>query len=310
MPAAIVAYAAYIPRHRLQSADIAAALGAGGRANGARALASYDEDSTTLGVEAARRALRDGYRPEAIYFATTAPAYLDKTNAAAIHAALDLGREGLAVDLAGSARSAIGALSAAAASGGLAVLADLRTGLPGSADERGGADAAAAFVFAESDDAVATVLARASLTAEFLDRWRTPGELASRQWEERFGLQMYAPLIRDAAREALARAGLDTPDHVIVSSPHARAATSGAKELGSGDVAAADRLRRRRRSRRSARRRARSRAARRDDPACRRGRRRRRAGAARRRGDRGAAPAEAGRRTRQRPAATSATSPT
>jgi hydroxymethylglutaryl-CoA synthase len=226
----ILSYAAYVPRHRLQRQELAAALGGGG-GTGARAVASYDEDTTTMGVEAARAALADGVRPAALYFATTAPAYVDKTNAAAIHAALDLGHQGFAVDLAGSVRGAVGALRAAAAGGGLAVLSDLRTGRPGSADERDSGDAAAAFLFGDGE-AIAEVVAQASVTAEFLDRWRSPGEQASGQWEERFGLEVYGPLIDDAAARALAAAGIDAADHVIVSSPHARAAAAGAKRLG------------------------------------------------------------------------------
>ena len=220
----LISYAAYVPRFRLQRAELAAALGGGG-GRGARAVASYDEDTTTMGVEAARRALRNGDRPASLAFATTAPAYLDKTNATAIHAALDLGHEGFAVDMAGSARSAIGALRAAGAAGGLAVLSDLRTGRAGSADERDGGDGAAAFLFGDGE-AIAEVVAEASTTAEFLDRWRIPGEAASRSWEERFGLEMYLPLIRDA----VARVGAEEPDHVIVSSPHARAAATAAKQ--------------------------------------------------------------------------------
>ncbi|HST41022.1 MAG TPA: hydroxymethylglutaryl-CoA synthase, partial [Conexibacter sp.] len=173
----ILSYGAYVPRHRLRHAELGAALGSGG-GRGARAVASYDEDSTTMGVEAARAALAAGGAPAAIHFATTAPAYADKTNATAIHAALDLGHQGFAVDLAGSARGAVGALRQAAALGGLAVLSDLRTGRPGSADERGGGDAAAAFLLGEGEP-IATLLAEASATAEFLDRWRRPGELAS-----------------------------------------------------------------------------------------------------------------------------------
>jgi hydroxymethylglutaryl-CoA synthase len=227
MPA-ITSYAAYVPRHRLQYDELGGALGT--RAGtGARVVASFDEDSTTMGVEAARRALPNGDRPASIYFATTSPAYFDKTNASAIHAALDLGHDGFAVDMAGSARSATGALRAAAASGGLAVLSDIRTGRPGSADERTGADAAAAFVFGDEDEAVARIVAESSVTAEFLDRWRAPGEPASRQWEERFGLEVYVPLIKAAAERALQDAGVEQADHVVASSPHARAATQAAK---------------------------------------------------------------------------------
>ncbi len=189
-----------------------------------------------MGVAAARRALRGHDAPGAIYFATTTPPYLDKTNAAAIHSALDVGPDGLAVDVAGSARSAVGALGSAALSGGLAVLSDLRTGLPTSADEREGADGAAAFLWGAADEPAARIVAWASTTAEFLDRWRLPGQLASSQWEERFGLEMYMPLIERSVARALQDAEIDRTDHVIVSSPHARVAAAAAKALGTTDV--------------------------------------------------------------------------
>ncbi|HEY1523263.1 MAG TPA: OB-fold domain-containing protein [Solirubrobacteraceae bacterium] len=186
-----------------------------------------------MAVEAARRVVSDDGAPGAVYFATTTPPYLDKTNASAIHSALDLGHDGFAVDLAGSARSAIGALLSAAATGGLAVLSDLRTGLPTSIEERTGTDGAVAFLFgpAAAQGAAAEIVAQASTTAEFLDRWRLPGQLASSQWEERFGLDVYLPLIRDAVARALADSGVEQPDHVIVSSPHARAAAATARSF-------------------------------------------------------------------------------
>ena len=182
-------------------------------------IASYDEDSTTMGVEAARRVAASDAAARAIYFATTTPPYMDKANAAAIHAALDRGHEGFAADVAGSARSAIAAMRAASGTGGLVVMADMRTGLPTSADERGGADGAAAFAY--GPEPVVEIASRTATTAEFLDRWRHPGEIAGRQWEERFGLEVYMPLIRDAAARALAQAGVERTDHVVVSSPHA-----------------------------------------------------------------------------------------
>lgn len=228
----LLTYGAYLPRYRLARAELAAALGSGRAGDGARVVASYDEDSTTMGVEAARRALAHGGCPDSIYFATTSPAYVDKTNATAIHAALDLGRRGFAVDLAGAARGAVGALRAAMTTGGLAVLSDLRTGRPGSADERDGGDGAAAFVVGEGSDElepIAVPVAQAAATAEFLDRWRAPGAFASNGWEERFGLEAYMPLVTDAAERALGRAELEQADRVIVSSPHARAAAAAAK---------------------------------------------------------------------------------
>jgi 3-hydroxy-3-methylglutaryl CoA synthase/uncharacterized OB-fold protein len=227
----IVACGAYLPYWRLERKAIAEALGVPA-GSGTRSVAGYDEDTTSLGVEAARAALRGlrGPSPEALYFATAEPAYLDKTNATAIHAALDLSPTAMAVDMLGAVRSAAGALRAALDARGpaLAVLADIRTGLPGGADERDGGDGAAAFLF--GDDAgdqsvLAEPLGSASATVEFLDRWRLPGDAASRQWEERFGEHAYVPLGEAALGEALKQAGVIAPAlaRLIVAGPHGRA---------------------------------------------------------------------------------------
>jgi hydroxymethylglutaryl-CoA synthase len=243
----IVSYGAYLPYWRLERKAIAEALGVPA-GSGTRAVASYDEDTTSLGVEAARSALRgSSVMPQALYFATSDPAYLDKTNATAIHAALDLPSSTPAFDMVGSVRSAVGAMRAArdARAPALAVLSDIRTGLPGGGDERDGGDGAAAFVFADdSADArvVAEPLAAASATAEFLDRWRLPGDSASRQWEERFGEFAYVPLGEAALAEALKRAGVTAPAiaRLIVAGPHGRAVRRVAAAAGVKKEAIAD----------------------------------------------------------------------
>jgi 3-hydroxy-3-methylglutaryl CoA synthase len=188
----LLAYGTYVPHYRLDRTTISQALGVSA-GKGTRAVASFDEDSTSMGVEAARVALRTarGIVPAGVYFATADPGYLDKTNATALHAALGLPANAAAYDMIGSVRSGAGALRAAldARRPTLAVLADVRTGLPGGGDEREGGDAAAAFLC--GDDVAGSVIAEpiafASASAEFLDRWRVPGDRASRQWEERFG---------------------------------------------------------------------------------------------------------------------------
>src|SRR5262245_24588553 len=217
----IVAYGAYLPYWRVERKAIGEALGVAAR-SGTRAVASYDEDTTSMGVEAARAALRGGAGVEVLYFATADPAYLDKTNATAIHAALDLSTAAMAIDVVGSVRSAAGALRVALDGRvpALAVMSDVRIGLPGGADERDGGDGAAAFVCGD-DGVLAEPLGSASATAEFLERWRLPGEPASRQWEERFGEAAYVPLGESALAEALKQAGVTAQSltRLIVAGP-------------------------------------------------------------------------------------------
>jgi len=240
MTQGLTGYGAYLPHHRLKRSEIAAALGEGG-GKGTRAVASFDEDATSMGVEAARIALRGAPTPARVLFATANPPYLDKTNANVIHAALGLDASVLAIDVVGSTRSGIGAvvLATETTTPTLAVVADVRTGLPGGADERDGGDAAAAFVFGGDGPVLADVLAQASATQEFLDRWRLPGAPASRVWEERFGEHAYGPLADAAFAAALKQADL-TPadvDVLIVAGTHGRAVKSFAGGAGVAKVA-------------------------------------------------------------------------
>ncbi|MCL6640595.1 MAG: OB-fold domain-containing protein [Candidatus Rokubacteria bacterium] len=246
----IVAYGAYLPYWRLERRVIAEALGAPA-GSGTRAVAGYDEDTTSMAVEAARVALRGrrGPAPTALFFATADPAYLDKTNATTIHAALDLPATAMAVDMAGSVRSAAGALRCALDARGpaLAAASDIRTGLPGGTDEREGGDAAAAFLFADDgpdERVLAEPLGAASVTAEFLDRWLAPGERASRQWEERFGEAAYVPLGEAALAEALKQAGVTAQgvSRLIVAGPHGRAVKRVTAAAGVRKEAVADDL--------------------------------------------------------------------
>ena len=234
----IAAYGAYLPYYRLDRSRIRQTLGQGG-GKGTRTAASYDEDTTSMAVEAARLCLASTrLTPASLFFATANPAYQDKTNANTIHAALDLPAATFAADVAGAARSAVAAARAAAGSAGpaLAIASDLRVGLPSSKDESEGGDGAAALLFADAADAplLAATIARASSTGEFLDRWRAPGEKASKLWEERFGEQAYLPHVKRAVVAALDEAGLapEQLDRVIVTGLHSRAVRGAARLVG------------------------------------------------------------------------------
>ena len=236
----IISYGAYLPHRRLDRSTIAAVAGTGG-GKGTRTVASYDEDTTTLGVEAARRALRaTTARPGALWFSTVTPAYVDKTNATAVHAALRLPGDVIAADFGGAVRSGIAATRAALAGGpaALVVTADIRTGLPGSADEAAGGDAGAALLIGDDGDGpvIAELLGAGTATDEFLDRWRTPGDGRSKQWEEKFGETRYLALGQAALRDALKDAGVeaDRVDALIVAGTHGRANKAVAKRSGIG----------------------------------------------------------------------------
>ena len=228
----IISFAAYLPYRRLDRSQIAPFVGQGG-GKGTRTVASYDEDSTTMAVEAGRLALRGrDVTPAQLLFGTTFPAYADKTNATAVHAALRLPGDSLALDLGASVRSAVGGLVLALEGHGtsLVVSADVRTGLPGSGEESSGGDAAAALVVGDEQagPVVAEFLGRASVSDEFIERWRVPGEVRTKTWDEKFSEISLVPLGVRAWNRALEAAGLTANDvqAAAVSAPLARVAKS------------------------------------------------------------------------------------
>jgi hydroxymethylglutaryl-CoA synthase len=243
----IISAAGCVPYRRLARADIAAFMGTGG-GKGSRAVASHDEDTTTLGVEAARLALRSapGHTPDTLWFATSRPAYLDKTNAAAVAAALRLPGDVGAYDFGGALRSGMGCLIAALRGSGtnLVVAADLRDGLPTSADESAGGDAGAAVLVGDGPGVLAELVATASATDEFTDRWRAPGDRTSKLWEERFGENRYLALGQDALARALKSAGLEAGDigRLVVTGMHGRAVSGLVKKLALGESVVVDDL--------------------------------------------------------------------
>ncbi len=241
----VISAAGYLPCHRLDRSEIASFFGSGG-GKGTRAVASYDEDTTTMGYAAADLALRPvSSAPAALWFSTSAPAYLEKTNAAAIHAALRLAPEVSAHDFGGAIRSGVGALRTALGTTGtaptLVVAADLRDGQPTGTDEAVAGDGAAAVLVGDDSDGpvLAEYLGGASHTLEITERWRSPDAAAvparSRSWEERFAAHAYGPVAARAIAAALAASGLNDTnaiDHFAITGLNNRAVTSVAKAAG------------------------------------------------------------------------------
>jgi len=294
----IISAGGHVPCHRLDRAEIAALFGKGG-GRGTRAVASFDEDATTMGYAAARNALRSasrgpgsaGQTPSAdetppartptagnvagtanapaeadstearaaggrldpeVWFATASPAYLDKTNACAIHAALGLDQAAGALDFGGALRSGMGALRTALAGSGttLVVAADIRDGMPASAEEASAGDGAAAILVGDDhgDDhggagedgdtdgrrVIAECLGSGVASDELLDRWRLPGSRSPSASPERFGEAAYAPLLQSAWTAALDNAGVEAADidRLLVAGMNARALARNARIFG------------------------------------------------------------------------------
>jgi 3-hydroxy-3-methylglutaryl CoA synthase len=172
-----------------------------------------------MAVEAGREVTRitegsdgDSVSPiDTLIFATTNPPYAEKLNAAAITIALDLPPSTRSMELGGNTRMGLAALIlgtdlASAGKTSLVSISDIVIGAPGGARERDGGDGAVSFVTGPTENSIAKVLGQASNTTEILDAWRLPSDQFARQWEERFGIEVLAPVSLDTAQRALSAA--------------------------------------------------------------------------------------------------------
>jgi hydroxymethylglutaryl-CoA synthase len=240
--AGILRYGSYVPYFRLKRQSTQA----GGR--GERAVASFDEDATSLAVEASREAIRGADAPSSLLFASISHAYAEKLNAAVLHAALDLPCGIRSIDCSGSSRAGLTAMGLAAQlsanSTTLVAASDITCSAAGGSAESIGGDGACSFVVGPDDRAVAKIIGSSASTEELLDVWRSPNQPYSRQWEERFGEQVLVPALSKAFQAALTEAGLQSKDlaKVAVDATSDRISKSFVRQAGISSEQVADNL--------------------------------------------------------------------
>jgi 3-hydroxy-3-methylglutaryl CoA synthase len=254
----IIGYGAYIPRLRLSRKSVAEANAwfapqLGARGKGTRAMANWDEDCITLAVAAARDCLGSGEdrsAVHAVYFASCTLPFAERLNAGIVSEALTLSETVEALDIAGSQRAALSALGAAldkaksSARNTLVLAADLRRTRAASAQELDFGDGAAALLVG-SQNVIAEHLGGGTVTADFVDHFRSSDEDIDYQWEERWirdeGIGKLVPRAIAAALEA-ANVGAERIDHFIFPSTIAKLDAQLAKSCGIRPGAVADSL--------------------------------------------------------------------
>ncbi|RJG23477.1 3-oxoacyl-[acyl-carrier-protein] synthase III C-terminal domain-containing protein [Massilia cavernae] len=215
MERGITSFGAYIPNLRIERTAIAAAHSWSfpslkAQAKGVRALANWDEDTITMGVEAARGVNCAGVG--AIAFASTNAPFADLQNATLVAAALGLPAEIATTDAGGSLRAGSSALLAAlrssSAGNTLVVASDARFAKPGSVQEmQFGAGAIALTVGTEK--VIAKLLGAASRADQFVDHFRAMGDKYDYYWEERWVRdEGYLKIIPPAVAAVLEQAGI------------------------------------------------------------------------------------------------------
>jgi len=207
----IKSYGVYIPYYRLNRAEVAKSWGSF-QVPGEKAVANFDEDTVTMGVEACRECLKgfDKDDIDSLYFASTTFPYAEKQSSALVAAVLDCDQTALTVDISGTLRSGSNAVRLAmdAVKGGsskntLVCSSDLRLGLPNGAKELQFGDGAAALLIGNSD-VVASIDKMYTVNQEIFDVYRPAQERFVRSWEDRFVRDMgYTKVVSETVRAAL-----------------------------------------------------------------------------------------------------------
>jgi 3-hydroxy-3-methylglutaryl CoA synthase len=239
----ILSLGAYVPTLRLQRAAIAEANswanpGLKARAKGQRAILNWDEDSLTMGLEAARACLAaSDIKPQSVTFASTSAPFLDRPASVIVSAALQLSANTRTMDVGSSQRAASSALIQMLMGGGEAVMlvaADARPAKPGSAQELSyGAAGAAALI--GSGKPILKFRGFSTNATDFVGHYRTAGEPHEYHWEERWVRdEGIAKLVPTTIKSALANAGVAADDvkHFIFPTTFSGVDTATAKRTG------------------------------------------------------------------------------
>jgi len=253
----ILAFGAYVPRTRLQRSAVYAAHawfapGLKGQSKGERAIGDWDEDTITMAVEAARDALTGVERATvgSLSLASTTLPYIDRLNSGIVKEALNLPDAVAALDVTGSQRAGTSSLLQAlkGAKGGaaphLVLASEMRKASPASEAELTNGDAAAGLLVG-SGEVVAKFLGAHSVTADFVDHYRTEDMDFDYGWESRWIRdEGYTKLAGGALKAGLAALGVapEAVDRLVIPLVGRGVADGLAKQAGVKPEALADTL--------------------------------------------------------------------
>ena len=206
--------AGYLPLLRFDKKAARAELrwsGLGGSGRGMRAVAGWDEDALTMAVEAAR-GLVGAAAPDRVTFASTSAPFTDRSQAGLVIDALHLPSQAEALDVAGTRRAAVAALSRAlrgAAGSELIAAGEKRRTQPGSAAHLNWGDGSGAVLVGDGPG-LARLLGHATLNMDLLDTYTIAEKGLPYASEERFARDDAVELVLvPAIRAALKAAGID-----------------------------------------------------------------------------------------------------
>lgn len=232
----IISYGAYVPYNRLQRKKVGDFFEKP-TFGGEKAVAGYDEDSVSMGVEAAFDCLQGENRNEisSVFFATVNPPYKEKGSIATIAAALQLNENIRGIEATSSLRSGTSSILLANENERtLVISADCRTGAPNGQNEQWFGDGATAFLIGTGTEVIAKLIDSESLQDEMISQWRNSSDDFTLNWEERLGTTAFLKQVKKVVTPFLEKneCTADSISKVIISGPTTRAHSQAAAALG------------------------------------------------------------------------------
>lgn len=250
MKAGIVGYGAYVPRYRIKAEEIARMWGGDGAAIAAglmvyeKSVPALDEDTATISVEAARRAVRlSGIDPQdlgAVYVGSESHPYAVKPTATIVAEAIQATPNLTAADYEFACKAGTAAMQNCLALAkadmityGMAIGADVSQAAPGDALEYAAAAGGAAFILG-CDNLIAEVNKTLSFTTDTPDFWRREGEPYPGHGGRFTGKPAYFRHVTAATERLMEEMGT-TPedyDYVIFHQPNGKFPSRIARKMG------------------------------------------------------------------------------
>jgi hydroxymethylglutaryl-CoA synthase len=246
----IVGYGAYVPRYRIKAEEIARVWGKNGKSISAglgvyeKSVPSMDEDTATISVEAARRAIKfSGVDPKeigAVYVGSESHPYAVKPTATIVGEAIGATPDMTAADYefackAGTAaiQTCMGLVKSDMIKYGMAIGADVSQAAPGDALEYAASAGGAAYIIGK-DNIIAEINETVSYTTDTPDFWRREGEPYPGHGERFTGEPAYFKQVLSATKKLMERMGTEPSDYdyAVFHQPNGKFPLRAAKRLG------------------------------------------------------------------------------
>jgi hydroxymethylglutaryl-CoA synthase len=243
----IIGYGSYIPQYRLPAHEVARVWkeGQSGLPITEKAVPGPDEDTMTIGLEAARNALaRAGIDPQeigAVWVGSESHPYAVKPTSTIIAEAIGATPHTEAADWqfackAGTetVQAAIGFVGSGMAHYALGIGADTAQGRPGDALEYTAAAGGAAYVIAPAEESLAVFEASYSYVTDTPDFWRRPNTHYPSHGQRFTGEPAYFHHVLAAGQELMSQLGYQPGDfeYVVLHQPNKKFPERAAAMLG------------------------------------------------------------------------------